>query len=78
MEAVAGLHEIPSGAFNIRANGESAARNTTANIDIVSKEDVSASCHHQTISDKSHSHSSHSEGSSGSPVKVCGLGIDFH
>lgn len=41
LEAVAGLHEIPSGAFNIRANGESAARNTTANIDIVSKTDVS-------------------------------------
>ena len=41
LEAVAELHEIPSGAFNIRANGESAARNTTANIDIVSKEDVS-------------------------------------
>ena len=41
LEAVAGLHEIPTGAYNIRANGESAARNTTANIDIVSKEDVS-------------------------------------
>ncbi len=41
LEAVAGLHEIPTGAYNIRANGESAARNTTANIDIVSKTDVS-------------------------------------
>lgn len=41
LEAVAGLHEIPAGAYNIRANGESAARNTTANIDIVSKKDVS-------------------------------------
>ena len=40
LEAVAGLHEIPAGAYNIRANGESAARNTTANIDIVSKTDV--------------------------------------
>lgn len=40
LEAVAGLHEIPAGAFNIRANGESAGRNTTANIDIISKEDV--------------------------------------
>lgn len=40
LEAVAGLHEIPTGAFNIRANGESAARNTTANIDIIPKEDV--------------------------------------
>ncbi len=35
---VAGLHEVPEGAYNIRANGEMAARNTTANIDIVSKE----------------------------------------
>ena len=41
LEQVAGLHEIPAGAYNIRANGESAARNTTANIDIVSKTDVS-------------------------------------
>ena len=39
LEKVADLHEVPSGAFNIRANGKSAARNTTANIDIVSKED---------------------------------------
>ncbi len=36
---IADLHDIPEGAFNIRANGEMAARNTTANIDIVSKED---------------------------------------
>ena len=41
LEAVAGLHETPTGAYNIRANGESTARNTTANIDIVSKKDVS-------------------------------------
>ena len=40
LEAVADLHEIPAGAFNIRANGESAGRNTTANIDIIAKEDV--------------------------------------
>lgn len=39
LEQVAGLHEIPSGAYNIRANGQSAGRNTTANIDIVTKED---------------------------------------
>ncbi len=39
LEQVAGLHEIPTGAFNIRANGESIERNTTANIDIVTKED---------------------------------------
>lgn len=36
---VAGLHEVPEGAYNIRANGVSAARNTTANIDIATKED---------------------------------------
>ena len=39
LEQVADLHEIPAGAFNIRANGQSAGRNTTANIDIVTKED---------------------------------------
>lgn len=38
---VADLHEVPEGAYNIRANGEMAARNTTANIDIVSKTDAS-------------------------------------
>ncbi|MBE5999448.1 MAG: SufD family Fe-S cluster assembly protein [Sarcina sp.] len=38
---VADLHEVPEGAYNIRANGEAAARNTTANIDIISKEDGS-------------------------------------
>ena len=36
---VAGLESTPHGAYNIRANGQSAARNVTANIDIVSKED---------------------------------------
>ncbi|MBQ9765371.1 MAG: SufD family Fe-S cluster assembly protein [Lachnospiraceae bacterium] len=41
LEQIAGLHEVPAGAYNIRANGESAARNTTANIDIVTKEDKS-------------------------------------
>lgn len=39
LEQVAGLHEVPSGAFNIRSNGSSAGRNTTANIDIITKED---------------------------------------
>ena len=39
LEKVADIHEIPEGAYNIRANGKSAARNTTANIDIVTKED---------------------------------------
>lgn len=41
LEEVADLHEVPEGAYNIRANGVSAARNTTANIDIISKEDGS-------------------------------------
>lgn len=36
---VADLHEVPEGAYNIRANGEMAGRNITANIDIVTKED---------------------------------------
>ncbi|MCI6714030.1 MAG: SufD family Fe-S cluster assembly protein [Lachnospiraceae bacterium] len=41
LEQVAGLHEIPEGAYNIRANGQMAGRNTTAHIDIISKEDKS-------------------------------------
>lgn len=36
---IAGLHEVPSGAYNFRVNGAAAGRNTTANIDIVTKED---------------------------------------
>ena len=39
LEEIAGLHEVPKGAYNIRANGAGAARSTTANIDIVTKED---------------------------------------
>lgn len=39
LEQVAGLHEMPAGAYNIRANGQSVERSTTAHIDIVSKED---------------------------------------
>lgn len=39
LEQVADLHAVPEGAYNIRANGRMAARNTTANIDIISKED---------------------------------------
>ena len=38
---IADLHTVPTGAYNIRANSQMAARNTTANIDIVSKSDVS-------------------------------------
>ncbi len=36
---VADLYTMPKGAYNIRANGEKAARNTTENIDIVTKTD---------------------------------------
>lgn len=39
LKEVAGLDALPVGAYNIRTNGESSARNTTANIDIVTKED---------------------------------------
>lgn len=39
LEKVADLHEIPHGAFNIRKNGEGVQRNTTANIDIITKTD---------------------------------------
>jgi Fe-S cluster assembly scaffold protein SufB len=39
LKEVAGLHEIPQGAYNIRKNGKGEARNTTANIDIVTKQD---------------------------------------
>ena len=36
---VADIHGVPEGAYNIRKNGAAAGRNTTANIDIVTKED---------------------------------------
>ena len=39
LEEVAGLHGVPEGAYNIRANGKTASRSTTANIDIVTKTD---------------------------------------
>ena len=38
---VADLHDIPEGAYNLRANGQSVGRNTTANIDIQTKTDKS-------------------------------------
>ena len=41
LEEVAGLHEVPEGAYNIRANGKTAQSSSTANIDIISKEDGS-------------------------------------
>ncbi len=36
---IADLHSVPEGAFNVRGNGKSLGRNTTANIDIVTKTD---------------------------------------
>ncbi|MDD6212229.1 MAG: SufD family Fe-S cluster assembly protein [Clostridiales bacterium] len=40
LEQIAGLHEVPAGAYNIRANGESIGRQNSANIEIVPKEDA--------------------------------------
>ena len=39
---IADLHGVPEGAYNIRANGETESRNTTANIDVVTKTDGKA------------------------------------
>ena len=39
LEEIADLHTVPEGAYNIRSNSALAGRNTTANIDIVSKPD---------------------------------------
>lgn len=36
---VADLHEVPTGAYNIRSNGESVGRHSTEHIEIVPKED---------------------------------------
>lgn len=41
LEEVAGLHSVPEGAYNLRADGQTAGRSTTAHIDIVGKEDGS-------------------------------------
>lgn len=41
LEQISGLHEVPAGAYNLRINGENGGKNTTANIDIVAKTDVS-------------------------------------
>ncbi len=41
LNKVADLHDVPEGAYNIRANGALDGRQTTANIDIVSKTDKS-------------------------------------
>ena len=37
LEEVADLHTVPEGAYNIRSNGESTGRRSTANIEITSK-----------------------------------------
>jgi Fe-S cluster assembly scaffold protein SufB len=39
LEKIADLHGTPEGAYNIRSNGALGGRNTTANIDIVTKTD---------------------------------------
>ncbi|MCQ2519536.1 MAG: SufD family Fe-S cluster assembly protein [Lachnospiraceae bacterium] len=39
LEELAGIHEVPEGAYNIRANGKAVGRNSSANIDIVPKDD---------------------------------------
>ena len=38
LEAISGLHEIPEGAYNIRTDGKTEARNSTENIQIVPRE----------------------------------------
>ena len=39
LREVAGLHEVPEGAYNIRSNSESAGRASTENIEIIPRED---------------------------------------
>lgn len=39
LKTIADIEEVPMGAYNIRENGKGVARNTTANIDIVTKTD---------------------------------------
>lgn len=39
LKEIAGLEKVPEGAYNIRENGKSVGRHTTANIDIRTKED---------------------------------------
>ena len=39
LQTIADIHKIPEGAYNIRKNGESYGRRSSANIEIVSKED---------------------------------------
>ena len=39
LKQIADIEEVPAGAYNLRINGKKAERKTTANIDIVEKED---------------------------------------
>ncbi len=39
LEQIAGIHKVPQGAYNIRMDGEGTGRNTTENIDIITKKD---------------------------------------
>ena len=39
LREIADLHKVPEGAYNIRSNSESAGRASTANIEIISKDD---------------------------------------
>ena len=39
LEEVADLHQVPAGAYNIRANGQMAGRVNSANIEIISKDE---------------------------------------
>ena len=41
LKEIADMHSVPQGSFNIRKNGESIARNSTKDIDIVPKKDKS-------------------------------------
>ncbi len=40
LQEIADLHDVPAGAYNLRANGSSVGRRSTANIEIVPKEDA--------------------------------------
>lgn len=41
LQEVADLHDVPEGAYNLRANGESVGRKSTANIEIIPKKESS-------------------------------------
>ncbi|EPY2274071.1 SufB/SufD family protein [Clostridium sporogenes] len=41
LKEISDIHELELGAYNVRINGEASLKNTTANIDIVKKEDKS-------------------------------------